>query len=48
MFSWRSYCDPDFQTPEDTQKTIWEAMMKEQTERMQVEGPRNNTLETYK
>lgn len=26
-FSWRSYSDPDFKTPEDYEREKWEAMM---------------------
>ncbi|MEW5305328.1 MAG: hypothetical protein WDW38_005631 [Sanguina aurantia] len=25
-FSWRSYCDPDFQTPEEYEKQHWEGL----------------------
>ena len=27
-FSWRSYCDPDFKTPEDYEKERWESFVK--------------------
>jgi len=27
-FTWRSYCDPDFQTPEDAEKARWEALVR--------------------
>ena len=26
-FSWRSYCDPDFKTPEQYEKERWEALI---------------------
>ena len=41
MFSWRSYSDPDFKTPEDFQKQLWEEMVIEHNERMKIEGERH-------
>lgn len=38
MFSWRSYCDPDFKTPEEYEKLKWQEMMQEQAERSRIEG----------
>ncbi len=26
-FSWRSYCDPDFKTPEEYEKARWEELL---------------------
>lgn len=38
MFSWRSYADPDFATPEEHEKALWESMLIEQAEKNRVEG----------
>ena len=48
MFSWRSYCDPDFETPEYHQKKLWERIVEEHTEKMRIEGPRSNSFQTLK
>mmetsp|Transcript_39967 Transcript_39967/g.55557 ORF Transcript_39967/g.55557 Transcript_39967/m.55557 type:complete len:154 (+) Transcript_39967:170-631(+) len=33
MFSWRSYCDPDFLMPEEYEKLKWAKMLEEQADK---------------